>query len=148
MFLPNLILLGFLSVGTLWMIYGSYRNYKREQFNKHVAEELDVIIKSTLDSIARSGAKVNPLSPDDLVAGRGDLTTPQMLSTLVTVLVYKYGATRLGLKDFTDVPLDEYVSVYVDTTTNELILSLNHTLTDAGGMGMVNLSDTDDNTFH
>ena len=48
------------------------------------------------------------------------------LSTLVTVLVKKAGGkVRLTEDDFLDVTGDEYISIYVDTSDNAIILFLN-----------------------
>jgi len=52
------------------------------------------------------------------------------------------------LKDFMKVPDKEYVSVYVDTTSKELILSSDHELVSAESAAMVNFNNPDDNTFH
>ena len=56
------------------------------------------------------------------------MSSPEMLATIITVLVHKQGLIKLSVKDFSDVPDEEYVSVYVDTKTQELVLSLNHEL--------------------
>ena len=76
-----------------------------------------------------------------------DLGSPAVLSTLVTVLVRKHGDVRLSLHDFA-VPDEEHVSVYVDTNTKELILSLNHRLEEDQLYSMMAGADSDDNTFH
>ena len=46
------------------------------------------------------------------------------------------------------VPEDEYISVYVNTTSKELILSLDHEMGAKNPTTMVNFSNSDDNTFH
>ena len=44
------------------------------------------------------------------------------------------------------IPDSEYVSVYVDTATQEIILSLDHNLSPA--TDLINFTKTDDTTFH
>jgi hypothetical protein len=140
-----------IGIGLFWM-FVNYQQYKK---NSRTAEELDTILRSTLEIVkgARvSAAKQKDISISDLAAenelgGPNDLTSPMMLSTIVTVLVRKFGDMRLSMKDFM-IPNEEYVSVYVDTESRELILSLNHKMDPADPYSMVSFSDPDDNTFH
>jgi hypothetical protein len=67
------------------------------------------------------------------------------MATIITVLIHKHGNVRLSLDDFM-IPDNEYVSVYVDTSTQEIILSLDHDL--AIETQLVNFTKTDDTTFH
>ena len=78
-----------------------------------------------------------------------DLSSPEMLASIITVMVNKAGHVRLSLTDFAKVPEAEYVSVYIDTKTQELVLSLNHELDakDAVNTDIFSLSPKDD-TFH
>tara|TARA_R110000751_G_scaffold124237_1_gene225346 strand:- start:768 stop:1247 length:480 start_codon:yes stop_codon:yes gene_type:complete len=74
---------------------------------------------------------------------------PGMLATVITTIVAKNGNMRLSLSDFDNVKEGAYVSVYIDTATQDLILSLKHDLASldsylmAGHAG----SETDD-TYH
>tara|TARA_R110002020_G_scaffold6949_1_gene29372 strand:+ start:947 stop:1396 length:450 start_codon:yes stop_codon:yes gene_type:complete len=121
-------------------------NYKRFQINEMVSDELQVIIEAAQQSIKaqRELTSAKGLKHDgDMM----DLHDPVMLSTLITVIVYKHGTLRLTMKDFDAVPESEYISVYVDTTTNELILSLNHDLGKQDPI-LANFTGGDDTTFH
>ena len=75
---------------------------------------------------------------------------PGMLSSILAVIVKKYGAIKLGINDFESTGSDDYVSVYVDTKTQDLILSLDHGLVEKeiDPMSMINFGSKDDNTFH
>ena len=75
---------------------------------------------------------------------------PTMLSSILAVIVKKYGSLKLGLSDFELTGGDDYVSVYIDTKTQDLILSLDHGLVEKeqDPMSMVNFGAKDDNTFH
>ena len=121
-----------------WWTYASYRRYK---LNAIIAAELDVMIKSTINTIGETKKKIAEQSTVDI------MSQPEMLASIVTVLINKYGDTRLSLKDFM-LSDDEYVSVYVDTTTEEIILSLNSHLGSSGGFSMSKFGSNDDNTFH
>ena len=121
-----------------WWTYTSYRQHK---LNVGVARELDNMLGSTIKTIQQSKDAASILDPDD------PLAHPGMLATIVTVLINKYGDTRLSMKDF--MMSDEaYVSVYVDTATEEVILSLNTQLGDAPDFSMIKFGNSDDNTFH
>ena len=136
------LLLATLGAGALFWSIKSYRLYKT---NLLVSEELDKIIASTLETIhkAKSSAsgKTIPLGEDIPTL----LDSPDLMSTIITVLVNKYGTVRLSMKDFM-IADEEYVSVYVDTNTQELLLSLDHDLVvDEIYPGFKNPTD---NTFH
>ena len=124
-----------------------------------ISDDLEIVLNSTLAMIKENEKIVantnkekithyndlyNPMSDNNL----RDIESPEMLSTILTVIVTKYGDIRLALKDFMKVPDKEYVSVYVDTTSKELILSSDHELVSVESAAMVNFSNPDDNTFH
>ena len=73
---------------------------------------------------------------------------PALLSSLLTAIVIKYGDMRLGLQDMTSlVDGDDYISVYVDTSTQEVVLSTEHNLEDK--VSYLNYTDpSDDETYH
>tara|TARA_R110000751_G_scaffold299059_1_gene409512 strand:+ start:404 stop:826 length:423 start_codon:yes stop_codon:yes gene_type:complete len=98
-------------------VYWSVRSYRRYKLNLLLTEELSSIIASAKKTIEEAHNSLG----EDL------MQSPQMLSTIVAVFVHKYGDVRLSTKDFM-ISDDTYVSVYVDTTTQEIILSLNHDL--------------------
>jgi len=70
-----------------------------------------------------------------------------MLASIMTALVYKYGDMSLGLEDMKKISDEDTVSVYVDTTTQELLLSTKNSL-DSGLPTIVNFSGKDDETYH
>jgi len=78
------------------------------------------------------------------------LDDPGLLASILAVIVKKYGAIKLGIDDFESTGNEDYVSVYVDTKTQDLILSLDHGLVDKekDPMSMINFGVKDDNTFH
>jgi hypothetical protein len=149
--IPAVILYLILVVAIFAAIFWAIVNRRRYQLNMQVATDLDTLIKSTRElfqkhkNIGRFGAGATESSTQAY-----DLNSPTMLATLITCLVNKYGDTRLSIKDFV-IPDEEYVSVYVDTRTQEIILSLNHHYAGDGveePYSMVNFSDPDDTTFH
>ncbi len=149
----NLILGCLMLLTTGIAIYWTFANYRQCKKNILIADDLDLILRSAIETVKNTReaiAKQETLSISDLYSPGGaptDLSSPVMLSTILTVLVRKYGDVRLTMKDFS-IPDEEYVSVYVDTRTKELILSINHSLLADDPYAMAPFTDPDDNTFH
>ena len=141
----NLILGVILLGGIGFSLWSWHRNRKRERLNNHIADELDRILVSMQEVVKKKQTSSSRVG----IGADYDLGDPQMLSTLITVIINKYGSLRLGLSDFIAIADGEYVSVYVDTTTNDVILSLDHSMGPKDPSNLIGLKvDTDDNTFH
>jgi len=132
-----------LLVGCGLTTYLFYINRKERALNQYVAKELGEIMLETQSAIQ----KRNSIKP---TGGLQDLGDPEVLGTLVTVLVHKLGDIRLNVVDFASVANEEYVSVYVDLDTNDIVLSLNHDLTAKDSEVTRDFSYTkpDDETYH
>jgi hypothetical protein len=156
----NFVLAGMLVGSIIGAVYFGVLNYRRHKLNMQMAQDLDVVLRTTMDVVKRNkegGANLSltnaeMLTVEELYKNVGDpdqdISSPQMLSTILTVLVHKYGSMSLALKDFMKVPEDEYISVYVNTTSKELILSMDHDMGTKSPTTMVNFTNSDDNTFH
>jgi len=123
--------------------YLLYTNYKERALNGYVAKQLSEIMTDAQTAIEKkTGGKG--------ASGLHDLNDPEVLSTLVTVLVHKLGDVRLNVVDFASVANEEYVSVYVDMDTSDIVLSLNHGLAsgDADPHHPVGYIISDDETYH
>jgi hypothetical protein len=137
-----------IGIAALWT-YRSRRSYK---LNSIIAAELDGILGKTLDVVKKNKElrQQQRTSALHTKAGAGeapDLNSPELLSTIVAVLVSKYGDVKLSMKDFM-IEDNEYVSVYLDTDTQEIILSMNHGLGKESSYPLINYGSKDDNTFH
>ena len=101
------------------------------------------LVEKTKDLLAQARTQHAP-SDDPMI------NDPEMLSTVISVIVKKFGTLKLSLADFEAIGDDEYVSVYIDTLTQDLILSLKHELHTGAEdpMAMVNYGNPDDSTFH
>jgi len=136
-----IILFIFLLLALIGACYKNYQLQQREDFIINLSDELDTLLAKAREEMTKNKKLVETAA--DLVrtygdpateaaAGiggdYGDISSPEMMATIITVLVNKQGVTRLSMKDFSDVADEEYVSVYVDTGTQELVLSLNHEL--------------------
>jgi hypothetical protein len=156
MFTINIILAAGALISIVMGIYCVAINYSRYKKNGVMAAELQRLLHSTLDAAKKNKAlaekQQNQATSDlfntTLASNSTDsIDSSSMLSTILTVLVNKYGDVRLSAGDFM-IPDEEYVSVYVDINSKELILSLEHGATKIKSYPMTPFSDPDDNTFH
>ena len=95
-----------------------------------------------------SAVKADMSSLDSELHDPNDIMNdPALLGSILTAIVVKYGDMRLGAKDMILTEESEYVSVYVDTGTKEMILSTEHDLEgDTSYFNFINPSD--DETYH
>jgi len=146
------ILLGLSLALTLF----NYRKVRVERArNESVAVGLDELLEMTRLEIAKNKKLVEKVKKQirnvsTVLEADDPMEDPGMLSSILAVIVKKYGAIKLGLQDFESTSNDDYVSVYVDTKTQDLILSLDRGLDEKNTdpMSMVNFGTKDDNTFH
>ena len=145
MFSLNLILCILLSTGVGYVLYLIKKNRALSDINNLIARELSVLIDAA--------AKVAKKLPEkrSAIGAPGDLLEdPALLATILTAMVIKYGDMKIGMADFDSISKEDYISVYVDTKANELLLSINPDLAaNAGVHGDFGLyPNPDDSTFH
>lgn len=111
---------------------------------KRIEQNEKLVAEAKKKIAAQTGAI--ELGPDGRVPF--DQDAPLMASVL-TALVVKYGDMALSLDDMRRVTQNDYISVYVDTGTQELILSNDHDMVGADDLpDLFNLHGGDDETFH
>jgi len=153
----TLVVLTLSIVLSSWAIYQINKTRKQEITNLLLTEGLDKLLSAAQVEVAKnkklvekarsmvdySKTQFDPASPNVM-------DDPAMLATLVTVMVKKFGTMRLGMTDFTSLPDGQFVSLYVDTNTQELLLSLRDDLEEetAAMMDIINFSGKDDGTYH
>lgn len=148
----NLVLGSILGLTILVGMYWAWANHSRYKKNTATAEELQKMMHSLAEVARETRSQLEnsgvPLTGEIYDNNKEiDLHSPAILSSLITVMVKKFGDVRLSMKDFS-VSSEEYVSVYVDGAENDLILSVNHSLGEEQEYSMVNFTAPDDNTFH
>lgn len=139
---------------TLLGIYWTWANYRRYKHNVQVGIHLDKLLQAAI-KVSQATQKVVKHQKEIALVGlynptstaTPDIDSPALLSTLLAVIVNKFGDLKLSMKDFM-IPSEEYVSVYVDTVSQELILSTKHGLDDLTATSLMNISDPDDTTYH
>ena len=156
----NIILGCALAAGILFSLYFAFVNFHAAKLNEELATELDLAMKDALQLIKNQKPTIKQeklsLNLEDLYSSYAsdgerslneELADPAVLATIVTVLIKKFGDTRLGIEDFM-ISDTEFVSVYVDAKTKDIILSTNQYLADSSALMAAAFNDPDDNTFH
>ena len=154
--MPPLIIGSYIAVflGAVVVLYGMWKNRRRREHLEMIHEQLTKLAKRVGEDVRQNSILVN--EAEKLVAETHhaqansddvpDFESPGFLATMITALIYKYGTARISLDDFTQANKD-YVSVYVDGSTKEVVLSLDHNL-GTESIDFANFADPDDQTFH
>jgi hypothetical protein len=98
-------------------------------------EGLDDAVKETSDGIKYKTAKSSYLS------------NPRYLSTLLTAIVKKSGTVKLSEEDFVNITKSDYISLYVDMKTNDIVLK-SHSPDAVNEITPYVAGDTDEDVFH
>jgi hypothetical protein len=141
-----------------WAVYQINKARKHQETNMLIGQGLDDLLTAAKVEVTKNKKLIENAK---VIAGPGGgrmfdpssidmMEDPGMLATLITVIINKFGMLRLGVNDFSAVKNNEYVSVYLDTNTNELLLSLKHNLEEEteAMMNTINFGAKDDGTFH
>jgi len=147
----NLIFSAILGVAGVAALILAYRNYRGHKMNLVIAEELQHIILSAQSTINKSRDAMKAAGAHRAIIPGGpgvDLNDPTMLATIITTLVKKNGDLRIRMEDFDALKQGEFVSVYIDTKKQELLLSLDHSLDLETERVLAEFAKSDDSTFH
>ena len=125
------------------------------EFNKDLQAQIDrneKLVAETKKKIAAASAAVKRVSgadPDAMGFAEGMLPFNEdapLMASVLTALVVKYGDLHLSMDDMKKVTDDDYVSVYVDTNKQELVLSSDPEK--ASSAQFFNFAGGDDETYH
>ena len=156
--MTTLVLTILLSTATVLSIVWSISSYRRHRLNLHISRELKKIIDATDQNISKAKAAIQE-SKDTIdkhqtkqatagisTSGPECMESPELMATIITVLIAKFGDQRLSINDFM-IPDEAAVAVYVDVETEEIILSLDPNLSLEASYASA-LAKTDDTTYH
>ncbi len=118
-----------------------------------IQDEIDKNEKLVAKAKAQVAAAMSAVRADMTPAAPGAydpedlMQDPALLGSILTAIVVKYGDMRLGMKDMALTEESDYVSVYVDTATKEMVLSTKHNL--EGDVSLFSFARPDDDeTYH
>ena len=148
MFMFNVVLSVVLASAVIFLLVLIRKNLALSKLHKHIGEELSAIIHD-LGNVEPEVLEShrNPFTEEGGL-GKEVLDDPAMLATILTAVVYRYGDVRIGIADFTNLGDNSYISVYVDTNSQELLLSLDPNLTKTDEFGFDAFPKPDDGVFH
>ena len=118
-----------------------YRMRRREQAVMDVAVQVDELFELARNEVAKNKKLIEnakkivdnshiatQLGDASMFGDEPELSSPEILSTIISILIQKFGTTRLSIDDFAALGVGEFVSVYVDQSTMEIILSMDQNL--------------------
>ena len=147
------------------MTYHIWRGWKDNQIEKKfntalrnsaialvedIQDEIDKNEKLVAKAKAQVAAAMSAVKADmsDFGSDPTDMMSdPALLSTILAAIVVKYGEMRLGIEDVMLSDGNDYVSVYVDTGTKEMVLSTKHDLEGTVSY-FTQTGPDDDETYH
>ena len=147
------------------MTYHIWRGWKDNQIEKKfntalrnsaialvedIQDEIDKNEKLVAKAKAQVAAAMSAVKADmsDFGSDPTDMMSdPALLSTILAAIVVKYGEMRLGVEDVMLSDGNDYVSVYVDTGTKEMVLSTKHDLEGTVSY-FTQTGPDDDETYH
>jgi|TARA_Y100000310_G_C19982210_1_gene490317 hypothetical protein len=120
-----IIIPGGIPIYLLWRYQNKKALEAEKKLKKSVEGLTDVLINAAKDSLEESNIKTSPSGVKYKTAQSEYLSNAKYLTTLITTIVKKYGSVTLNEKDFADVTKKDYISLYIDMKTNDIILAAN-----------------------
>ena len=156
MMMVHVVLLILLALAVGCGLIFAYKGYQAWRTGQQLADELNNIVFEALteSSLAAEGMPQVPKQRKTAEDYLADIQTPDMLTTLLTAMVKKYGSITVDLDDFLAMEEGDYISIYVNKTTQSLILSMDHNLEEKAKEAtaepyiMGNFRESDDPTYH
>ena len=150
------IIVVFLILGAIATLYQWRRLRKERKVNQAISFGLESLLDAAREEVQKNTALLKKAKKivresgvvPGLTGSDHSFDNPAMLSSIITVIVAKYGNLRLSMDDFDIVSGDDYVSVYIDGATQDLVLSVDHSLEGTDSIAMVSFFDPDDSTYH
>ena len=130
-----------------------YWKYRTRKFNE-AEEKLKESINSFTDALVEAAQegfddeiKETPSGIKYKTAKSSYLSNSRYLTTLLTTIVKKNGTIKLSEEDFVNITKSDYVSLYVDMKTNDIILK-SHSTDVANEITPYVAPSSDEDVFH
>ena len=138
-------------------LYWKYRarkfNEAEEKLKKSINNFTDALVEAAQEGLHEGLEETIPRvheTPTGLKYKKATdsyLSNPRYLTTILTVIVKKIGTVRLTEEDFIDITDNDYISLYVDMKTNDIVLKA-HTTDPAGDLTPYVAESADEDVFH
>jgi hypothetical protein len=122
-------------------------NEAEEQLKKSINNFTDALVEAAKDGLegdiqeTSAGVKYKTVK-------NAYLSDSRYLTTLLATIVKKSGTLKLSEEDFINVTKDDYISLYIDMKTNDIILKSHNTDGSLGEVTPYVASASDEDTFH
>jgi len=135
-----------------------YWRWRTKKFNE-AEEQLKTSINNFTDALveaAQEGYETGMQDTEIVTAADGTkyktaknkfLTDSKYLITLITAIIKKEGSLRLSEEDFVHVTGDDYISLYIDLKTNDIVLKA-HSSNKSKEIAPYVATTTDEDIFH
>ncbi len=131
-------------------LYWRYRTKKFNEAEEKLKESINNFTEALVDA-AKEGLEGEIQETSDWVkyktAKSAYLSDTRYLTTLLTTMVKKSGTVKLSEEDFTNVTKNDYISLYIDMKTNDIILK-SHTAESSGEVTPYVAPSADEDVFH
>ena len=131
-------------------LYWRYRTKKFNEAEEKLKESINNFTDALVDA-AQQGLEGEIQETSDGVkyktAKSAYLSDTRYLTTLLTTMVKKSGTVKLSEEDFTNVTKNDYISLYIDMKTNDIILK-SHTAESSGAVTPYVAPSADEDVFH
>ena len=131
-------------------LYWKYRTKKFKEAEEQLKESIDNFTDALVEAAQEGLESEVRETPDGVKFKPGKskyLSDSQYLTTLLTTIVKKNGTVKLTESDFTSISKTDYISLYVDMKTNDIILKAHNTET-KGDITPYMGPATDEDVFH
>jgi hypothetical protein len=109
----------------IWRATQKKQREADEKLNESVDDLANALLEAAESMTGVSSVKTSPSGTKYKTAENKYLSDPTYLTTLLTTIVKKQGSLVLTEEDFIDVSSQDYISLYIDLKTNNIILRAN-----------------------
>jgi hypothetical protein len=131
-------------------LYWKYRTKKFNEAEAQLKESIDNFTDALVEAAQEGLESEVRETPDGVkykIAKSSYLSNTRYLTTLLTTIVKKNGTIKLSEEDFTNISKTDYISLYVDMKTNDIILKAHNTEA-KGDITPYMAPATDEDVFH
>ena len=122
-----IIIPGGIPIYLLWRYQNKKALEAEEKLRKSAEGLANALVEAAAESLKDAEIKTSPSGVKYKTAESKYLSNTKYLTTLITAIVKKEGTIRLNEQDFINVTKEDYISLYIDLKTNDIILAANQT---------------------
>jgi preprotein translocase subunit YajC len=122
-----IIIPGGIPIYLLWRYQNKKALEAEEKLRKSAEGLANALVEAAAESLKDAEIKTSPSGVKYKTAESKYLSNAKYLITLITAIVKKEGTIRLNEQDFINVTKEDYISLYIDLKTNDIILAANQT---------------------